>query len=452
MRSRAIAAFTALMGTVIVSAASESVPWLTTFGGEKDDLVFSAAIMPDGTYVVGAFTESKGAGKSDFWLIRFDHEGRVIWDKTFGGRNDDGPVKKAFVPLPDGGFAMVGTTYSKGAGASDAWVLRLDPQGNVLWDRTFGGRGEDAGFAIAAMPDGGFAVAAKSRSKGPGVAYAWVLRLDRDGRVQWEKTFPTDVIPREDLYELATLAALPDGGLVLGGRKKTDTSEDFDAWVLRIDAKGGVVWDKTYAGPNGERVDTILALPDGGVLAAGGSQTTELAYGMAWRLDRDGGLLWQKTFGAPLGWVIGSTLLPDGGFALAGFTATTVGSDKGGSVWRLDPSGRTVWQQTIDAPNPAFATAVDAFPDGRLLVAGVTKAKGQYDGGIAILPPTPATATASARAQTAAAPGAPQECLKYLPSIGRSVSVPCEPSDSSAPSAQLPAPAAPATAGPPPSR
>jgi len=107
----------------------------------------------------------------------------VVWDNTYGGAEGDGA--NSIVALADGGFAVVGDTNSKGAGKGDMWVLRLDEAGNVVWDHAYGGAEWDIASSIVALADGGFAVAGSTNSKGAGDGDMWVLRLDEAGNVDF---------------------------------------------------------------------------------------------------------------------------------------------------------------------------------------------------------------------------------------------------------------------------
>ena len=431
MHFRTLVAGLSLLISAAVPAAGDALPWDKSFGGEKSDAFVSVTALPDGGYVTAGMTESKGAGGQDFWVMRFDAKGSVLWDRTFGGPQDDAPIQRPLVALSDGGFAFAGKTGSKGAGEDDAWVVRLSANGDVIWDKTFGGAGSDFATSLAAMPDGGLAVVGKSFSPGDSEAVEdWVLRLDGDGRLLWEKKFPSQLTPRGVFPSLATIAALADGGLVLAGETKAKESEDADAWFVRLDAKGDVVWDKTYNGPQDERPSSIVVLPDG-FAAAGGAKAGKIESGQAWRLDQDGRLLWQKSFGNPRGSVFATKALPDGGLALAGVIATSVGGENGASVWRLDPDGRLLWQQLIDAPNPGVAMGIDVLPDGRLIVGGVTFKNGSMAAAIVILPQTPPAATE--KQEAAASAPADEKCMKYVPSVGKTVAVPCERVPSPAP-------------------
>ena len=111
-------------------------------------------------------------------MLRLGPDGRPLWDQAFGGPGED--EASAVAALPDGGLAVAGYTASKGAGELDAWVLRLAADGRLLWDRTLGGEGRDRAQDAAALPDGDLAVAGSTASKGAGDLDGWVLRL-REG-------------------------------------------------------------------------------------------------------------------------------------------------------------------------------------------------------------------------------------------------------------------------------
>jgi len=149
----------------------------------EGDGASSIVALADGGFAVAGWTESKGAGSSDMWVLRLDEAGNVVWDHTYGGAEDD--VARSIVALADGGLAVAGYTQSKGAGDDDMWVLRLDEAGNVVWDKTFGGAKADMANSIVALADGGFAVAGRTYSKGAGNNDMWVLRLDEAGNVDF---------------------------------------------------------------------------------------------------------------------------------------------------------------------------------------------------------------------------------------------------------------------------
>jgi hypothetical protein len=162
--------------------------WDLTYGGAVTDLAHSIVALADGGFAVAGNTESKGAGSADVWVLRLDEAGNVVWDQTYGGAEWD--YAYSIVALADGGFAVAGRTFSKGAGEEDMWVLRLDEAGNVVWDQTFGGAKWDYAYSIVALADGGFAVAGYTESKGAGEEDIWVLRLDEAGNTAFAQALP----------------------------------------------------------------------------------------------------------------------------------------------------------------------------------------------------------------------------------------------------------------------
>ena len=117
---------------LFVFAEKEILPiitWDRTYGGSGDDEAFSLIRTTDGGYAVAGDTSSKGAGEGDFWVIKLDEQGEEVWDRTYGGSGDDEAF--SLIRTTDGGYAVAGDTYSKGAGGADFWVIKLDEQGNL---------------------------------------------------------------------------------------------------------------------------------------------------------------------------------------------------------------------------------------------------------------------------------------------------------------------------------
>ncbi|MCG2762512.1 MAG: hypothetical protein L6253_04945 [Candidatus Atribacteria bacterium] len=109
--------------------AGEILTWDKTFGGIEADMANSIIQTDDGGYALAGYTWSKGAGRYDAWVIKLDENGEMAWDKTFGGSQNDEIFSG--IKTTDGGYAVCGYTESKGAGRYDAWVIKLDEKGNL---------------------------------------------------------------------------------------------------------------------------------------------------------------------------------------------------------------------------------------------------------------------------------------------------------------------------------
>ena len=161
------------------SAGNEQ--WNKTFGEMKSDVANSVQQTRDGGYIIAGWTSSYGSGNEDVWLIETDSAGNKIWDKTFGGWNNDAAFSGK--QTSDGGYIIAGGTSSYGAGRYDVWLIKTDSSGNKLWDKTFGGSNDDMAHSVQQTNDGGYIIAGYTESYGAGGADAWLIKTDGNGNV-----------------------------------------------------------------------------------------------------------------------------------------------------------------------------------------------------------------------------------------------------------------------------
>jgi len=349
------------------------IEWEKTFGGKSNDTANSIVSTPDGGYAVAGYTKSKGTGEGALWVLKLDARDNLLWDKTFGGgRGLDNA--NSIVSTPDGGYAVAGYTSSKGAGSRDLWILKLNAHGNLLWDKTFGGRNEDMAESIILTPDGGYAVAGHTSSKGAGVGDFWVLKLDANGILLWERTFGGSGNDRAN-----SIVLTPDGGYAVAGHTRSKGAGGSDFWVLKLDANGSLLWEKTFGGFLGDFAKSIVSTSDGGYAVAGYTSSKGAGGSDFWvlKLDANGSLLWEKTFGgsnSDAAYTIIST--PDGGYAVTGYTFS---KGAGGSdIWvlKLGARGNLLWDKTFGGSDYDNAESIILTPDGGFAVAGYTWSKG----------------------------------------------------------------------------
>lgn len=211
----------------------ETVTWSKTFGGEQDDYLRSLIKTDDGGYLLFGETYSYGAGKADIWIIKLDLMGNQIWDKTFGGPDDD--WINILIQSDDGGYVLAGKTYSYGAGGGDAWIIKLDSVGNKIWEQILGGSNNDSAYLLLQNDDGGYTVGGYTFSLNAGRADFWIIRLDPYGNELWEKPFGGS---GEDT--LRSLIQTDDGGYLLSGITYSYGAGEGDFWILKLDEKGNL--------------------------------------------------------------------------------------------------------------------------------------------------------------------------------------------------------------------
>ena len=314
---------------------SGQVQWQKTYSGSESDKAFSIIETGDRGFAVAGYTESFGAGNYDYWVIKLDSSGQIQWQKTFGGSNYE--EANSIIETGDGGFAIAGYTNSFGAGNSDIWVLKLDSNGQIQWQKIYGGSGNDESKSIIETGDGGFAVAGYTESFGVGNYDYWVIKLDSSGQIQWQKTFGGSYSDRAN-----SIIETGDGGFaVVGGTTSFGTGSDI--WVIKLDSNGQIQWQKIYGGSNYEEAFSIIEIGDGGFAVAGYTESFGAGNSDIWvlRLDSNGQIQWQKSFGGSGDDYRISNIIEtsDGGFAIAGVTPSFGAG--GDDIWilKLNSSG-----------------------------------------------------------------------------------------------------------------
>ena len=236
-----------------------SLSWDKTFGGfvsSFGDGGWSVNETDDGGYITAGYTQSMGNGRKDLWLLKTDANGSKIWDKTFGGREDD--VGMSVWLSRDGGYIVAGRTASFGKGGDDIWLLKTDSLGEELWNRTFGGKQDDASFQVIELKDG-YAVVGRTES-GSDKKKIILIKVKPNGQKLWEKTYLGS--------SASSLQSTRDGGYIIAGRidnKKTGR----DALIIKTDSTGRKEWSMTLGGSYDDIGTFAVQSKDGSYTLAG---------------------------------------------------------------------------------------------------------------------------------------------------------------------------------------
>jgi hypothetical protein len=183
----------------------------------------------------------------------------ICWATSYGGLNWE--EAWAVEHTSDGGHAVIGWTQSFGWSGCAAWVLKLREDGAVQWQKSYGGPEDDQAVFIQQTTDGGYVVAGETKSFGAGSWDVWILKLDGNGVIQWQKTFGGS---QKDTTSAEPIQQTTDGGYVVTGRTKSFGAGDGDFWVLKLDENGAIQWQRTYGGPEDDYVRSIKQTSDGG--------------------------------------------------------------------------------------------------------------------------------------------------------------------------------------------
>jgi len=304
--------------------------WNRTFGGNLQDVGISVQQTIDGGYIISGYTSSYGAGNNDVWLIKTDGNGNKEWDKTIGDTLGD--YGSSVKQTTDGGYIITGYTASYGAGGTDVWLIKTDGNGNKLWDKTFGGTENDYARCVQQTDDGGYIIAGRTHSYGAGGSDVWLIKTDSNGNKEWDKTFGGSNTDRG--YSLQQTI---DGGYIITGSTASYGAGVIDLWLIKTDSNGNKQWDKTYGGGDLDRGDSVQQIGNSGFIVYGETVSYSAGVNDFWliKTDINGSEIWSKTFGGSMVEIPGCCqLTSDGGYILVGVTVSFAG-DSGGDVWLI---------------------------------------------------------------------------------------------------------------------
>lgn len=350
------------------SASAEPVAvWAKTYGGPLNDASNSISIARDG-YVMAGYTESFGNGSSDVYVVKVDRNGNLVYNKTFGGPGDDSAY--SISPTGDGGYIIGGYTFSF-SNDSQMYLIKIGANGTEEWEKTYGGVQNDYGRSAIQTSDGGYAILGYSYSFGEeGFADVFLVKTDREGNEQWNRTYGGKFSD-----EGRMLIQASDGGFTIIGYTKSIGQGLEDVYLIKTDGNGIEQWNRTYGGPQYDDGYAIQETEDGYAIAG---TTKSFGKGKAdvylIKTDKNGTEQWNKTYGG---------LEDDGGFSLVkaadGYLigATTYSPGDGeydAFVIKTDGRGNEEWNQVYGGQGSEYLYTVLA--DDSILLAGYTTSSG----------------------------------------------------------------------------
>jgi hypothetical protein len=340
--------------------------WTQFYGGSALEGGYSLEQTPDGGYVIAGYTSSFGSGSYDVYLIRTNEIGDTIWTKTYGGSSlEEG---RALDQTNDGGYVIVGTTYSYSVGFADVWLLKIDGNGDTLWTRTYGNIHQDRGYAVKQTNDNGYIIAGYATPPGfPTSQQLYLVKTDINGDTLWTKTYGG--AGEETAW---SVQQTQDNGYIVTGQTNSFGAGNLDAYVIRTDSLGNPIWIKTFGGADNEFGYSALQLADGGFLINAQTQS----YGVGGdlyliRTDSNGDTLWTKTLGGSGSDFSRSVQQLSDGFIFAG-GSTSFGSGNS-DVWILktDEFCNPDWDLVYGGQFGDYAYEIEPTPDGGFITIGV---------------------------------------------------------------------------------
>lgn len=385
----------------------------TTIGGALSDDVGLGLVTQDGGYLLAGYSSSNisgdktenSRGGADYWIVKIDSLHNRVWDKTFGGDHLD--FLTTIVPSSHGGYLLAGYSLSeksgdkseRSKGSEDYWIVKIDKHGNKQWDKSFGGDGMDYLSCAVETSEGGYLLCGFSDSNASGDKSEnskggrdiWLVRVDKRGKKIWDRTIggSNDDEPRKIIES--------DGGWILFASSVSDASGDktensrgsSDYWVIKIDRRGRVIWDKTIGGSDSDTFSDATPTSDGGYMLLGSSisnrsgDKTEDSKGNwdYWvvKIDKAGNKIWDKAFGGSARDAAANVVATtDKGYLLGGITNSDASGDKSENVhgwedyWvvKIDARGNKIWDKNIGGEAADNLTSILLTKNSNYLLTG----------------------------------------------------------------------------------
>jgi len=414
--------------TLFLTAQASTIEWQKSLGGTFDDYGKSIQQTTDGGYIVAGYSYSTDGdvtgnhGGWDYWVVKLSSTSTINWQKSLGGTGNDDA--NSIQQTTDGGYIVTGTSNSSNGdvtgnhGGKDYWVVKLDSTGTIIWQNSLGGTGDDEATSIQQATDGGYIVAGYSNSTDGDVTGNhgswdyWVVKLDSIGTITWQKTFGGSGID----YGNSIQQTIDGGYIVAGSSTSTDGNVTgnhggSDCWIIKLDSIGTITWQKTFGGSGRDGATSTQQTTDGGYIVTGYSNSTngDLTSNQGnedyWviKLDSSGAITWQKSLGGSgLDGGLSTQQTTDGEYVVAGYSwsndGDVIGNHGGYDYWvvKLSSTGIITWKKSLGGSGLDIGHSIQQTTDGGYVVTGgststdgdVTGNHGVYDYWVVKLSPS----------------------------------------------------------------
>jgi hypothetical protein len=347
--------------------------YIHTFGGIQNDGCKQVQPTPDGGYIMIGTTSSFGAGNTDFYAIKTDSLCNFKWSKTYGGASNEEGF--SVTPTLDKGYAFVGFTDSYGAGGYDVFLVKTDSMGNEKWQKTYGGSNWDFGYSIKQLKDSGYIICGLTYSYGSTNGSIYVIRTDKMGDTLWTRT-----VGNNSFTVGNALAVWEDSLYIIAGATTSYGVSDTNAILVEINEKGTTNWIRVFGDSTNKTFNSIQVTPDKAFLLYGRTDSMPnsthkdtVQFEFLLKTDSLGKLL-----------LISPSLLPsanngsgsdarqiaDGSFLSLGCNASFGAGGYDFTAFHLNPGGWYMNGSTYGGPKNEISGSMAIGKNGDLILAG----------------------------------------------------------------------------------
>jgi len=365
-----------LMLVVAVIAMCENAisqdEWVEVIGGQMQDVAYSMVEGVGGGYAICGVSYSFGNKDANIWLVKLNSVGSIDWQISIGGSDFDSC--SSILKTTDGNYIILGSTWSYGAGSSDYIVAKISDQGEVLWSKVYGGNSYDFAHKIIESNDGGYIIIGRSWSFGASNGDVWLLKIDANGVIEWQKLYGGDKL--DTGYSIIQTT---DGGYIMAIGSWTVGEDNSDLVLMKIDNTGNIQWQKAYEGSDFDYFYSIIQADDGGYITVGVSKSYGTGDGDCWiiKTDANGNVLWQKAIGGvnyDYLFFVKENL--NGNYISVGKTKSYGAGNSDILILEFDNSGKLIYQKVAGGVGDDEGYSIIEVSGGGYIIAGSSNSFG----------------------------------------------------------------------------
>jgi hypothetical protein len=330
---KAVILLLAAISPLILFSQNYQINWQKCLGGSEQDQAYDIIAIPGGYFILGNTESTDGNvsfnhGFTDGWLIKTDNNGNILWERTYGGSSGDNFVR--IFPTDNSQYYILGASRSSDGDVTfdpyleswDHWILKIDIEGNIIWDKIAGGSAGEVLWTGDITEDGGIVTVGWTNSNDGDISVfyggqdSWITKINSDGELEWDFTIGTDFI---DVGQ--AIIQTSDGGYLVGGSSMLGEGGNItcephssmaDAILTKLDEDRNIEWQRCYGGSEHDGITALVEVSDGYVFGAYTSSNDGDVFGWhsgynhlgnpetdMWivKIDFDGNIIWQNALG-----------------------------------------------------------------------------------------------------------------------------------------------------------
>ena len=377
MRNRVLilVLISAISGYLLHSQTAPDTLWTKHFGNIYKDSSTCIRETSDGSFIIIGTTDQTGNGMNDIWLIKTDENGNMLWERTYGGDQNDFSIMGQ--QTVDGGFIIAGTTESFGNGMRDFWLIKTDADGNEEWNQTYGTVENDRTQYVEQTSDNGYILTGGTGNFETNNQDAWLIKTDENGIMEWQQTYGGN--GNEKTY---TVHQETDGSYILAGLTSSYGNGNYDAYLIKTDSLGNEIWYQTFGGSDIENAYSMQILPGEGYILAGSTRSFGAGEFDVWliKTDEQGNEIWSHVYGTDsVDYCYSIGINSEGDFILGGLTNATANGYFDVLAMKISDSGDEIWSKNIGLAGDDYSIFVEQTEDGGYVLAGYSNSFGNDD-------------------------------------------------------------------------